>query len=379
MKVILSAGGAALAGVLLLAGCNAKGGGVEAGSTGPPPAVVEREGDVNVYHVDRPEQYPIATAGQHTAAAELNVTGVVNADVSRNVPVISLASGRVVEIHARLGDEVTKGQLLMRVQSNDIASAFADYHHALADEKLAGAQLERAKVLYDRGAIALKDVEVAEDTEAKAKVDVNTAEEHLRLLGADKDHPSALVDIFAPVSGVITEQNVTNAAGVKTLDNSPNLFTISDLSELWIVCDVFENDLPSVRVGEFVDIHLTAYPNRVLKGRVGNIGSVLDPNIRTAKVRIEVPNPGILRIGMFVTAAFHGQSTGMYATVPAAAILHLHDRDWVYEPAGEKQFRRVEVVGGNMLPGNMQEIVTGIKPGERVVANALVLENTLEQ
>jgi len=222
-------------------------------------------------------------------------------------------------------------------------------------------------------------VEVAEDTEAKAKVDVNTAEEHLRLLGADKDHPSALVDIFAPVSGVVTEQNVTNAAGVKTLDNSPNLFTISDLSELWIVCDVFENDLPSVRVGEFVDIHLNAYPNRVLKGRVGNIGSVLDPNIRTAKVRIELLNPGILRIGMFVTATFHGQSTGMHATVPAAAILHLHDRDWVYEPAGEKQFRRVEVVGGNMLPGNMQEIVSGINPGERVVANALVLENTLEQ
>jgi len=352
---------------------------VEAGSTAPPPAVVEHEGDGDVYKVEHAQQYPLAVAGRHLAAPELNVTGTVAADVSRNVPVISLASGRVVEIHARLGDEVKKGQFLMRVQSNDIASAFADYQHAVADEKLATAQLDRAKILYDRGAIALKDVEVAEDAAVKARVDVQTAGERLRVLGADKDHPSALVDIYAPVSGVITEQNVTNAAGVKTLDNSPNLFTISDLSSVWIMCDVYENDLPLVHVGEFADIRLNAYPNRVLKGRIDNIGAVLDPNIRTAKVRIQVQNPGMLRIGMFVTATFHGQPTGVHATVPASAVLHLHDRDWVYQPAGKHEFRRVEVVGGNMLPGNMQEIVSGIKPGDQVVANALVLENSLGQ
>ena len=379
MRASALTGAAALAGVLLLAGCNGKGSGVEAGTTAPPPAVVEHEGDVNVFKVDHTERYPLATAARHVAVPELNVTGTVAVDVSRNVPVISLASGRVVEINARLGDEVKKGQLLMRVQSNDIASAFSDYQHAVADEKLASVQLDRAKILYDRGAIALKDVEVAEDAEAKAKVDVHTAEEHLRVLGADKDHPTALVDIYAPVSGVITEQNVTNAAGVKTLDNSPNLFTISDLSSVWIVCDVYENDLPMVRVGQFAEIRLNAYPNRVLKGRIDNIGAVLDPNIRTAKVRIQVENPGMLRIGMFVTATFHGQATAVHASVPASAVLHLHDRDWVYQPADEHQFRRVEVVGGNMLPGNMQEIVSGIKPGDQVVANALVLENALEQ
>jgi cobalt-zinc-cadmium efflux system membrane fusion protein len=378
MKVIALTA-ALLAAVLLLAACNGKGSGVEAGTTAPPPAVVEHEGDVSLFKVDHPERYPLAISGRHVAVPQLNVTGGVAVDVSRNVPVISLASGRVVEINARLGDEVKKGQLLMRVQSNDIASAFSDYQHAVADEKLAAAQLDRAKILYERGAIALKDVEVAEDAEAKAKVDVHTAEEHLRVLGADKDHPTALVDIYAPVSGVITEQNVTNAAGVKTLDNSPNLFTISDLSSVWIVCDVYENDLPVVRVGEFAEIRLNAYPNRVLKGRIDNIGAVLDPNIRTAKVRIQVENPGMLRIGMFVTATFHGQATAVHATVPSSAVLHLHDRDWVYQPAGEHEFRRVEVVGGNMLPTETQEIVSGIKPGDQVVANALVLENALEQ
>jgi len=178
---------------------------------------------------------------------------------------------------------------------------------------------------------------------------------------------------------VITDQQVTAAAGVKTLDNSPNLFTISDLSRVWIICDVYENDMSFVRVGEFADIHLNAYPKLVLKGRIDNIGPSMDPTIRTAKVRLEVNNPGMLRFGMFVTAAFHGLQKETHASVPATAILHLHDRDWVYSPAGNNQFRRIEVVGGNMLPGGLQEVTTGIKPGEQVISNALAFQATVEQ
>jgi len=127
------------------------------------------------------------------------------------------------------------------------------------------------------------------------------------------------------------------------------------------------------------DIHLNAYPKLVLKGRVSNIGAVLDPNLRTAKVRLEVPNPGVLRFGMFVTATFRGSVKEMRATVPASAILHLHDHDWVYVPADGGRFRRVEVIGGKMLPGNVQEIVSGIKPGQQVVSRALIFQNTTEQ
>src|SRR5262249_40218414 len=266
-------------------------------------------------------------------------------------------SGRVVEIRARLGDQVRKGQLLMRVQSSDIAGAFADHRKAVTDEALARTQLERARVLFDKGAIPKKDLEVAQDVEDKALVDVETTAARLRVLGVSADQePNSIVDIVAPVSGVITEQNITNAAGVKSLDNSPNLFTISDLSWVWIVCDVYENDLPSVRLGDSADIHLSAYPDRVLKGRIGNIGAVVDPTTRAAKVRIEVANPGLLHIGMFVTATFHGRSTETRAVVPAAAVLHLHDHDWVYVPVASGQFERREVLGGQMLPGNMQEL-----------------------
>jgi membrane fusion protein, heavy metal efflux system len=365
---------------VVLAGCGAQGGTPkDEKAEAPPPAQVEQETDASLVKVDHPEQFPLATAVSRAAAPELNVTGVVSADVSRNVPVISLASGRVVDIRARLGDTVQKGQILMRVQSADLSGAFSDYRHALADEALAHAQLDRNKLLYDKGAIAQKDLEVAVDTEEKAKVDVETALEHLHVLGADPDHPSPIVDIAAPASGVITEQNVTAAAGVKTLDNSPNLFTISDLSEVWVMCDVYENDLPSVHLGETADIRLNAYPGQVLHARIGNIGPILDPTIRTAKVRLEVHNPGLMRLGMFVTATFHGQTVEVRAVVPAAAVLHLHDRDWVYMPAPNNSFRRVEVTGGKMLPPDLQEILTGVKPGDQVVANALVLQNTAEQ
>jgi len=151
------------------------------------------------------------------------------------------------------------------------------------------------------------------------------------------------------------------------------------VSHVWIVCDVYENDLAQVHLGEYAEIRLNAFPDRVLRGRIGNIGQIMDPNLRTAKVRLEVENPALMRFGMFVTATFRGDAKERHATVPAAAILHLHDRDWVYQPVDGGRFRRVEVVAGNMLPGNQQEIASGLQPGTRVVANALVLQNTMEQ
>ena len=382
MNKSILAGSVAAAGclltALLAASCARGAAQTEAGA--PPPVVVDEEGDGSLVHVDHPDRFPVTAATERRAAPELSVTGVVSPDISRAVPVVSLASGRVIEVHARLGDQVKKGELLLRIQSADIASAFSDYRKAVADEVLARTQLERSQTLFNRGAIAKKDLEVAQDTEDKAVVDVQTAAEHLRVLGVPTDRPpSGIVDIVAPSSGIITEQNVTNAAGVKSLDNSPNLFTISDLSRVWILCDVYENDLSSVQVGDAADVRLAAYPDRVLKGRIGNIGPILDPNIRTAKVRIEVENPGVMRVGMFVTATFHGQTADVHAVVPATAVLHLHDRDWVYIPAGEGRFARREVVSGQMLDGQQQELMSGVQPGERVVTNALVLQNTVEQ
>jgi cobalt-zinc-cadmium efflux system membrane fusion protein len=361
---------------LFLTSCND--GKADPKAEAPPPANVQPDLDANNFKVDHPEQFPLATAVEYKAAPALNVTGVVQPDIARAVPVISVASGRVLEIKARLGDVVKKGQLLMRVQSNDVSGAYQAYRKAVNDELLARLQLERQKALYDKGAVAKSAVEQAEDVEKDAVADLDAANEQLRLLGVDKDHPSGVVDVVAPISGVISDQQITNAAGVQGL-GSPNPFTISDLSSVWIICDVYENDLDAVHVGEFADIRLNAYPDKLLKGRIDNILPVLDPNIRTAKVRLEVANPGLMRVGMFVTATFYGKQAERRASIPAAAIMHLHDRDWVYAPLGAGHFKRLEVVAGKMLPGNLQEVTSGIKPGDQVVSNALALQNTVEQ
>lgn len=345
----------------------------------PPPLKIQKVEDRNLFKVDHPDQFALAEAESHVATSQLRVTGTVNPDVARTVPVISIATGRVVEIGARLGDTVKKGQVLLRVHSADITGAYSDYQKAVADEQLARTQLERAQLLYDRGAISLNDFQIAQDTDAKARVDVQTTAEKLRVLGSPNlDQPSGIVEIRAPVSGVITDQQVTNAAGVAGL-GSPNPFTISDLSYVWILCDVFENDLSNVHLGEKADIVLKAYPDKVFTGVISNIGPILDPNIRTAKVRIEVRNPGLMRPGMFVTATFHGLKKETRAAVPATAILHLHDRDWVYVPEKDKQFRRVAVTTGEMLPGAKQEIISGVMPGQQVVLKALQFQNTVEQ
>jgi membrane fusion protein, heavy metal efflux system len=349
-------------------------------ATAPPEAKVVLAPEASLFTVDRPEQFPLVTTTEHPTTSELVVTGTVTPDVSRNVPVVSLASGRVMAIHTRLGDTVQKGQLLMTIRSDDISGGYSTYRQALADETLARAQYERAKDLYEHGAIALNDLQVAQDTEAKAKVAVETSAEHLRLLGNDPEKQSIMVDIFAPTSGVITDQQVTNGSLVQAY-STPYPFTISDLSATWILCDVYENDLATVKLGDTAEIALNAYPDRMFKGKVSNIGYVLDPNIRTAKVRIEVQNPGIMRLGMFVRATFRGQTREMHTIVPASAILHVHDRDFVYIPAPGNKFRRVEVVGGDLLAENtsLQEIKSGLEPGQQVVTNALVLDHVLAQ
>jgi cobalt-zinc-cadmium efflux system membrane fusion protein len=368
---------------LVVVGCGKTVTAEEDGVTGTGPLCTKVEDDFDScnFKVDHLEQFPVVAAGEHIGAPELNVTGVVSPDVSRQVPVPSLVTGRVLEISARLGDPVRKGQLLFKVRSIDIAGAYSDYRKALKNQQLAKIQLDRAKILFDDGAIPKSALEVAQATQDNALVDVETAREHLRLLGSDPDRPSGIVEVYAPVSGVITDQQITNQSGVQAL-TPPNPFTISDLSRVWIICDVYENNLAQVHVGDYADIHLPAYPNRVLKGRIANIMPIMDPSIRTAKVRLEVGNPGILRLGMFVTANFHGKRQEKHATVPATAILYLHDREWVYIPNGNGAFRRQEVIAGNTLPGNpsnWQEVVSGVKPGDQVIANALVLQQTMDQ
>jgi len=359
---------------LLLTACKKKD---DDASGAPPPARVTQVQDMNLITVApaKTSLFPIQAAEKIEAPSQLTATGSVAPDIGRTIPVISLASGRVVEIHVRLDDAVQKGQLLMKVQSPDVTNAWAAYRKAVNDEQLANKAYIRQKELYDHGAVSQATVEVAENGENDAKEALNAAQEQLRLYNVDMSHPSSIVGVYSPATGVIISQNVTNAAAAGvTYAGSSTAFTIADLTHVWILCDVFENDLPKLQLGQEAQIRISAYPDRVLTGHISDVGPVLDPNLRTAKVRIEVANPGILKLGMFVTAIFSSRKSEIHAVVPATAVLHLHDRNWVFTPAGNGQFKRTEIHAGRTLDGNRQEILTGIEPGQQVVTNALALE-----
>lgn len=374
--------------LLLLSACSVVAAckGKEGGDTGPMQVSVVQAGDMSLVSVDKPNQFPLVAAEAYDAPSQLDATGSVFPDISREIPVISLGSGRVVDIKAQLDDYVKKGQLLLKIQSPDSSSAFDTYLKARNDEVMNNKAYIRAKDLYAHGAISASMLEQAEDAENDSLADLKSAEEQLDTLGIDKDHPSPIIPVYSPINGVIVQQNVTMAAAAGvTFSGSATAFTVADLSSVWIICDVYEKDIPKLQLGQEAKIVVSAYPDRPLKGHISDIGPVLDPNIRTAKVRIEVSNPGFLKLGMFVTASFQSLKKEHFALVPAPAVLHLHDRDWVFEPAGDNKFRRVEVKAGSMV-GDKQEILSAVEnskdvpfqSGQQVVSNVLQLEATLE-
>ena len=333
-----------------------------------------------LFDVEHPELFKLAEVDTRQLPTEITANGTITPDVNRTIHVTSMGSGRVMDLRVRLGDFVQKGQVLMTVSSADLSSAMSDYQKARADEDLARRALERAQLLYDRGALAAKDLEAARNAEDKAKVDLATAEQHVRIIGGDPQHPSQFLSLRAPVSGTIVEQNVAGFEGIKSLDNTPNLFTIADLTQVWVVCDVFENDLGEVHVGDIAEVRLNAFPDKVFSGKVSDISRVLDPNTRSAKVRIILANgDGSLRPGMFAVATFRSRKTQPEIVVPTTAVMRLHDKDWVFMRESSNRFRRTEVHTGGVTPDGFSELKQGIEPGQQVVANALEFSTSVAE
>ena len=275
---------------ILATGCN-RPTRTDAESPNPDQTQVQEISGDGVAEVSHPEQFALAVVEQIRAVDELHVTGVVAPDVNRSVPVLSLAGGRAVDIRVKLGDEVTKGQVLLVINSPDVSQAFSDYQKSQADEAFARQQLTRAKDLYDKGAIAARDLEAAQNAEQKAQGGCPHRAATHRRSGRGSLSSFPLVSIRAPISGSIVEQNVTSGTGVRSLDNSPNLFTIADLSHVWVLCDVYENDLHRVRLGDSAEVRLNAFPDASSTGAWGTSAPCSTLRLRTAKVRLELANP----------------------------------------------------------------------------------------
>lgn len=342
--------------------------------------VVETNTDPNVFTIKDPSQFPLAPAQVREVQDEIHANGVIAPDIDRSVPVVSLGGGRVVEIKAKLGDYVTKGQALLLINSPDLTAAFSDYQKFKADEELVRKQVARAQLLYDKGAIAQAELETAQDNDAKAKVDLQAAADRVHVLGADVSHPSSLLPLRAPISGTIVDQQITNGTGVKSLENQGALFTIADLSEVWVLCDVYQDMLPRIHVGDAAEVTINGYPDQKYPGKVISISEVLDAATRTAKVRLQLPNPNrTMRAGMFVTATFRSRQPVERVVVPASAVVHLHDKDWVYTPEGGDKFRRVALQLGPAAGDGMQQVISGLQPKTQVVVNALQFSSTVEE
>lgn len=365
-------------GSLALSGCTGEK--VVAKSIDPADVRIDKAKDPNIIEMNYAGKFHLVSAAPHSFADTLDTNGVVTPDVSRSYPVVALSSGRVIEVRARLGDQVQKGQVLLTMTSPDMSLAFSDYQKFQVDESLSKTQLERSQLLFSKGALAKKDLEIAENVLNKSTVDTRTAAERIRILGGDIAKLTPVIAISAPVSGTIVEQNVTLAAGVKSLDNSPNLFTIADLSTVWVICDVYENNMAQVRIGDQAEIELSAWPGRRFRGKVGNIGQILDPATRTAKVRIELANEkGMFRPNMFATVHFVSQSSASSLTVPSTAVLRSQDRDWVFLNVTGNQFRRSEVTAGPVGADGTQRILAGLHAGDQVVSSALAFDRETQK
>lgn len=336
--------------------------------------------DPNLFTVEHPELFKVVSVETRELPTVSRANGSVTPDVTRTIHVTSQGSGRVTDLRVKLGDNVKKGQVLLTIYSAELAGAFSDYQKARADAALAQKAVDRAQLLNSHGALAQKDLEVAQDAAEKAQVDVRNSHDRVRVLGGDPDHPSPLLELRAPVSGTIVEQNVAGFEGVKSLDNSPNLFTIADLSQVWVVCDVYENDLRNAGLGDIAEIRLNAYPDQIYKGTVADVSRVLDPITRSAKVRVVLANrDGALRPGMFAVATFRSRKVQPRLVVPTTAVMRLQDRDWVFRREGENRFRKTEVHASGTTSDGFQELQDGVKLGDAIVAQALEFSTAMAE
>ena len=301
-------------------------------------------------------------------AHTFSAPGVIAPDVSRTVSVFSLANGFAVRVPAQLGQQVSKGQVLAVVDSPDLAKAISVYQTAKAQLDLSGKELQREQGLYRHGAAPRKALEQAEFAEQHARIDEQAAARQIQILGGSLKSPSPLVTVRAPINGTIIKQKISRGEAV---ENS-YLFRIADLSRVWVLCSLYENDLSRVRVGDSAQVELSAYPGLKLQGQVSNISHILDPATRTSQVRVVLDNPqGQLNPGMFATARFTSKRKSPQVLVPIAALFQLHDEFWVFEPVKPGEFRRVPVTVGAVATPGWQVVTQGLQAGQSVIANSL--------
>jgi len=296
----------------------------------------------------------------------LRLTGTVTFDAARVSHVGSRLQGRVVEVAVEIGSRVGVGDTLAVLDSPDLGAAQAAWFTAAVDREVDLRNFERADRLYRQGIISERRHLEAEGELRQAEGVLAAAEHALAALGAEPDSTASNRFVLrAPLSGAVADKHATVG---EVVGSDAQMFTVADLSRLWIILDLFESDLSRVQVGNPAIIETQAYPGRLFEGWVGYIGALVDTTSRTVKVRVELPNPdGILKPGMFANADLALPDTAEVIGVLQTAIQTLDGTTVVFAAKDGGRFRVVPVVTGNTRAGGWVEIIEGLSLGDRVV------------
>lgn len=316
----------------------------------------------------------------------LTLSGKVAYGEDRYSRISSPLHGRVVEVRAHLGDRVTMGDVLLVVDSPDIAQAYSEYVKEDSELRYATRAYDLAKDLYENKAMALKDLKQAENELVKSRAEFRRAKERLlslRISAEELDKPldkqriTSRFEMKSPLTGIVVERAVTPGQSV-TGDSDHVLFTVADLDQLQVLADLYERDLALVREGQFAIVKVEAYPEIDFPAKVTAVGDVVDPLTRTIKVRAQVNNESHrLKPEMFAKLQLDVSDTAQFLIVPREAVLEGDGKQFVYVVENGARFVRRDVKTVNAASGQTR-IVEGLTQGERIVTKGAVLIKSQE-
>jgi cobalt-zinc-cadmium efflux system membrane fusion protein len=368
---------------LMLASCSGSGTNAAANSSG---ATSSNSAELFTIPPDQMAHVQVLTVQPTTLTRSLRLTGAVAYNSFRTTPVITQVSGPVSRVVVVPGQKVRQAEPMLYVASPDYSQLRTNYLKAKDAYALAQKAYARAEDLYQHHAIAEQNVEQAQSVEVQAGGDLASTQAALKVMGITdpdalvKAPPSFEVPVKAPISGLVVEQDVS--AGQVIQPGTTQCFMISDISTVWVLVNVYQKDLPYVRVGDSVDIQTDTYPE-VFHGRIAYVAASLDPSTRTLQARIETPNPGDkLKKDMYVVATVHAGTIRNSIAIPDAAVLRdAENQPFVYAAASSNQFGRRSITLGESLSGQTQ-ILSGLTAGDRVIGNGslfLQFSNSLQR
>ncbi len=321
-----------------------------------------------------PPKSPIEVATVHPQLVtdSLVLAAKVEPDPTRVVHVYSQITGRLVELYVRPGQEVTKGQDIGLIQSSEISSARADYDKAKIEVARSDRQLDRAKLLLQHEVLAQRDYDDLEAADQAAHAELTRTVQRIHMLGFSPDGSSDSVALKAPISGAVLETGSATGEMQRSLDNANSIATIASLDPIWIVGDVFERDLNTVRAAQSVDVTFPAYPGETVRGKIANISDAMDPATRTLKVRVVLPNPRHrFKPEMFANLSI-ARTAAPEFVLPTTAVVHDGFSSYVYLQTSPGKYDRRQVTTG-ALRGKTVVVTSGLQDGDQIVTAGAAL------